>query len=233
MHARCRPLRARLPAGWGAYSSETECCSKEFPNGGCAKLADSCAVPLYAKMLCELSSNATVCKRGYDVFSSIAQCCSTTFRASGGCANVTATPTTCYTPDSFWPDRTCKATGKCDILYPRTNVFATGEECCAKSFADGCKVFPTTCKVPAHVKKTCVDGEAVECKRGGWAGCSKWWRQMVLLRGKCHVCGCCGYNCRRHARLRCDVCSNGHSQAVGDCLTIVHTCTCWRSRHAR
>jgi hypothetical protein len=118
-------------------------------------------------MLCELSSNATTCKRGYDVFTSIAQCCSTTFRASGGCANVTATPTTCYTPDSFWPDRTCKATGKCDILYPRTNVFATGEECCAKSFADGCKVFPTTCKVPSYVRKTCVDGQPVECKRGG------------------------------------------------------------------
>jgi hypothetical protein len=103
------------------------------------------------------------------VYQSVEQCCSTQFK--GGCQpGATGNPATCYTPDSFWPDRTCKSSTKCDILYPRTNVFLTGEECCSKSFADGCRVLPTTCKVPQYVKKTCVDGQPAECKRGGWPG---------------------------------------------------------------
>ena len=105
-------------------------------------LPGQCVVPVYDKSICQLSNDAATCKRGWDIYTSVEQCCA----RFGGCASPTTAPSACYTPDSFWPDRTCKAVSKCDVLYPRTNVFASGEECCTKSFADGCRVAPTTCR---------------------------------------------------------------------------------------
>jgi hypothetical protein len=135
------------------------------------------------------------------VYQSVDQCCSTQFK--GGCQpGATGNPATCYTPDSFWPDRTCKSSIKCDILFPRTNVFLTGEECCSKSFADGCRVLPTTCKVPQYVRKTCVDGQPAECKRGGWL--SRTWRKggvAGLQRALPAAGGGCGASAAAQLRL--------------------------------
>ncbi len=109
----------------------------------------------------------------YQVYKTVDECCQHALGRTGcvspqRAAALSRPPELCYVGDQYWPDRTCKITSGsvCGKLYPDTQVFRTGKECCSKVHMSGCKASSTICKIPNSTKRTCVDGTAKECRRG-------------------------------------------------------------------
>jgi hypothetical protein len=94
----------------------------------------------YPFRTCRISKDDTECQLGLNTFSSMQECCTTSF-GKDGCTD-SSSNSTCWVAGQYHPQRSCNMTTDVEQCSVKWGHWATWDECCA---ADGTGAFPTGC----------------------------------------------------------------------------------------
>jgi hypothetical protein len=137
------------------------------------RLPAPCAVPdnYYPLRSCRVSASAVECARGWNAWSTFAECCrpgaNTAFPQ--GCTDLNR-EVECWTPAGFYPTQYCEPTNNLTRCSYNWGQWRSQAECCApgRAFPQGCSA-PKPCWTAATwtPARTCAStGDLEACSRG-------------------------------------------------------------------